>query len=436
MLTEHQKTVSDRLCHTLETSVSPYHCVMEAENQLAGAGFIPLSFDKPWTLKAGESYWIKLFDSTLFAFSLGKKQNFTKKYGLRLASAHTDWPCFKLKPCPEIMTDRYEKLNVEGYGSPILSTWMDRPLSAAGKVGILTENPFEPEIHFFSCRRPLFTIPSLAIHMNREVNKGMAFNLQIDMLPLAGIMGEKQKNHPFFAEFLAEEIGCRSEDILDYELYLYNADTPQVLGLQEEFLSSPRLDNITSVQACLTGLIESTCQEGIHGIILYDNEEIGSSTKQGAKSMLMERILEKLYLSLGLSREELAGSLLNGIMLSLDVAHAMHPNHQEKCDIKNQIVMGDGIALKLSSSQSYATDASYISIIEALCRKNQIPYRKFSNRSDIRGGSTLGSISSAMLNIPTVDAGIPMLAMHSAREIIHIRDQEALERLTAVFFQE
>lgn len=436
MLTQHQKRVNERLCRTLEASVSPYHCVMEAEDQLSRAGFIPLPFDKPWTLKGGERYWINIFDSTLFAFSLGKNKNFTKKHGLRLASAHTDWPCFKLKPSPELTANRYGKLNVEVYGSPILSTWMDRPLSAAGKVGIITENPFEPEIRFLSVKRPLFTIPSLAIHMNREVNKGLALNPQIDMLPLAGITGEEINSSSFFINFLAEEIGCRSKDILDYEFYLYNADMPQVLGLQEEFLSSPRLDNITSVQACLTGLIESSCQEGIYGIILYDNEEIGSFTKQGARSMLMERILEKLYLSLGLNREDLTGSLLSGIMLSLDVAHAMHPNHPEKCDIKNQITMGDGIALKLSSSQSYATDTAYVSIIEALCRKNQIPYRKFSNRSDIRGGSTLGSISSAMLNIPTVDAGVPMLAMHSAREIIHIRDQEALENLTAAFFQE
>ncbi len=437
-ITNHE-SVLNRLSRTLEASVSPYHCIMEAERQLAEAGFTSLSLCQPWDLAPGGRYMVNAFDSTLLAFSLGRNAvpGSVPPEGLevRLAAAHTDWPCLKVKPSPEVSTGRYAKLNVEVYGGPILSTWMDRPLSAAGKVCVLSDDPFRPEVLFIDHKQPVFIIPSLAIHMNREVNSGVAYNPQIDMLPLAGILTDGLDKDRFFLDFLARETGRPAESILDYEICLYNADKPQQIGLQGEFLSSPRLDNITSVQACLTGLIEGGCETGIHGIALYDNEEVGSSTKQGADSFLLERTLEKIFLSLGSGREELLNSLMKGFMFSLDVAHALHPNHSEKCDIKNQIVMGDGLALKLASSQSYATDASYISVIEGLCRKNRIPYRKFSNRSDIRGGSTLGSISSAKLNMPTVDAGVPMLGMHSAREIIHMADQAALEKLTTAFFR-
>ncbi|MDO5417852.1 MAG: M18 family aminopeptidase [Lachnospiraceae bacterium] len=436
-----KETAIRRLTRTLEASVSPYHCIQEAERQLSEAGFTPLALTKNWELAPNGRYYINAFDSTLLAFTLGSDMipgriapEKKETVRLRLAAAHTDWPCLKLKPSPETATGRYGKLNVEVYGGPILSTWMDRPLSVAGKVCVMTDDPFAPEVLFINHEAPIFTIPSLAIHMNREVNKGVEYNPQVDMLPLAGILTDSLNKDSYFLDFLAKETGHPAEEILDYEIYLYNADKPAVLGLQNEFLSAPRLDNVTSVQACLTGLIEGGCQKGIQGIALYDNEEIGSCTKQGAESLLLERALEKIFLSLGLGREALLNSLMGGLMFSLDVAHAMHPNHPEKCDIKNQIIMGDGAALKLAASQAYATDASYSSIIEGLCRKNRIPYKKFSNRSDIRGGSTLGHISSAILNMPTIDAGVPMLAMHSAREIIHIDDQIALEALTAAFF--
>ena len=205
-------------------------------------------------------------------------------------------------------------------------------------------------------------------------------------------------------------------------------------GLDGEFYSAPRLDNLTSVQACLSGIMNSTAGNEIHVIALYDNEEIGSSTKQGAASLLMDRVLEKLFLSLGCSRETYLNALFDGFMLSLDVAHAIHPNHGEKCDIKNQIHMGDGVAIKLSASQSYATDATSTGMIESICRNAKIPYRKFSNRSDMKGGSTLGSISSSYLTMRTVDAGIPMLAMHSAREVMGTADQKALVDLVTAYF--
>lgn len=442
-------TEIDSLKSLIQASVSPYHCIKEASRRLSEAGFTELPLQKPWRLTPGGAYFVPAYDSTLLAFlldgDLGKETENVRSSApaLRIAAAHTDWPCLKVKPSPEVSGHGYGKLNVEVYGGPILSSWLDRPLSAAGKVCVASCDPFHPETRFLCCDRPLFTVPSLAIHMNRNVNKGVELNPQTDMLPLVSVLNDSLDKDAYFLNFLAGELGVLPEEILDYEIYLYNREEGCLLGLNSELFSSPRLDNLTSVEACLTGLIDAgqkaiqteKKQPLIRVIALYDNEEIGSSTKQGAASNLTERILEKLYLSLGYSRAQFLDGLLGGFLLSLDVAHAIHPNHPEKCDIKNQITMGDGVALKLAASQSYATDASCVSVIEGLCRTHQIPCRKFSNRSDSRGGSTLGSISSAFLNMAAVDAGIPILAMHSSRELMHVQDQKALNDLTRVFFE-
>lgn len=276
-------------------------------------------------------------------------------------------------------------------------------------------------------------MPNLAIHFNREVNKGVELNPQKDMQPLLAVLDETLNKDSFFLDLLAEETGCSKDDILDYQFYIYNCDTPCRLGIHGEMLSSPRLDNLTSVHACLSGIMNSRREHGISAAVLYDNEEIGSSTKQGAASPLMERVLEKLYLSLGYGRSSFLDALFGGFLLSLDVAHALHPNQAEKYDPKDRISLNEGVALKLAVSQAYATDASYVSVVEELCRQNIIPYRKFSNRSDIRGGSTLGSISSCMMTMPAVDAGAPILAMHSSRELMGIKDQWALAQLTRAF---
>lgn len=417
----------------IAASVSPYHCIMAAAGQLAAAGFKELPLAAPWSLEKGGSYYINAFDSTLIAFSVGEELG--EVPALKLAASHTDWPCLKVKPSPEVTSTGYGKLNVEIYGGPLLNTWFDRPLSMAGKVCVAGASPMNPKTIFVDFSRPLLTVPNLAIHMNREANDGVALNAQVDMLPLMARITDELSQESFFTEALAKEAGVKKEDILDYEIYIYNCEQGTLLGLQNEFYSSPRLDNLTSVQACLSGIMAGACKNGIHAVALYDNEEIGSHTKQGAASALTEHILEKICLSLGYSREIFLDVLLNGFLLSLDVAHAIHPNHGEKCDIKNQILMGDGVAIKLAASQSYATDAASTAVIEGICREKNIPYKKFSNRSDMKGGSTLGSISSALLTMRTVDAGAPILAMHSAREVMGTRDQEALMNLTKAFFQ-
>lgn len=430
---EQQKIEQDKneLIELLKAGVSPFHTITASAELLKANGFSELSLGEPWKLKAGGSYFVTAYDSTLIGFSIGSKVQ--ERPLFRIAAAHTDWPCLMVKPSPETVKGSYGTLNVSVYGGPILSTWMDRPLSLAGKVCVRGEDPFHPVVKLLDFKRPLLTVPNLAIHYNREVNKGVELNPQIDMQPVMTLLDESLNHGSFFLDCLAKEAGVLKEDILDYQFYIYNCDEPQVLGLNSEFLSSPRLDNLTSVHACVSGLLNSRPSQAVSVAALYDNEEVGSKTKQGAASPLLERILEKICLSLGFSRSDYLDSLFNGFLLSLDVAHAFHPNKMDKYDPNNRVTLNEGVALKLSVSQSYATDASYVSVIEDLCRVNQIPCKKFSNRSDIKGGSTLGSISSCLLTMPTVDAGAGLLAMHSSRELMGVSDQWALAELTRKF---
>lgn len=427
---DYQKDLSE-LTAQLKAGVSPFHTIRYNASLLEAQGFEELRLGQPWKLAAGKGYFVNAYDTTLIGFTVGADTD--KHPAFRIAASHTDWPCLMVKPSPEIVTGGYGKLNVSVYGGAILSTWMDRALSLAGKVCTRGSDPFHPIVHFVDFKRPLLTVPNLAIHFNREVNKGVELNPQIDMQPIITMVDDTLSKDSFFLDLLAEEAGVQKNDILDYEFYIYNCDEPQLLGIHEEFLSSPRLDNLTSVHACISGLLNSSRKEGIRVAALYDNEEIGSDTKQGAASPLLDRIMEKIYLSLGYSRSDYLDALFNGFLLSLDVAHAFHPNKTEKYDPKDRVELNEGAALKLAVSQSYATDASYVSAIEDLCRTNEIPYKKFSNRSDIKGGSTLGSISSCLLNMPAVDAGVAMLAMHSAREVMGVKDEWALAELTRKF---
>ena len=357
----------------------------------------------------------------------------TKAPQIRIAAAHTDFPCLRIKPSAEVAANGYAQLNVEVYGGAILNTWLDRPLGIAGRVAVRGSEPFVPEIRTFASDKNLLTIPNLAIHMNREVNKGVELNKQVDMLPVVGLLSEEEKNTQYFLDFLAEELAVKKEDVLDFELTVYCREEPQYIGLHEDFISSPRLDNLTSCAALVSAIIDGTRAEGVNLIALFDHEEIGSRSKQGAGSILLHDMLLRILKELG--RGEQAGQeLYDSMILSVDVAHGVHPNQAGKMDITNKPVLGKGFCIKEASSQSYATDCESIAIIEQICEMKKIPYQKFVNRSDMQGGGTLGSIASALLPVRTVDIGIPLLAMHSARELMGTSDQKALKDLAEAYF--
>ncbi len=418
------------LFQLLEKGTSGVMVVQEAQARLDAAGFEELTFQQIWGLQGKGKYYVKHHDTTLFAFTIGEKLSYDDT--IRIGAAHTDFPCLRLKPNPDLAAGGYAQVNVEVYGGAILNTWLDRPLSISGRVALSSEDVMHPRMRNLSVERTLGVIPNLAIHMDRQVNKGKELNKQTDLLPILGFAKEGEE-YAFLA-FLAEELSVKPEEILDYELWVYCREKPQYAGLHEELILSPRLDNLTSVQALLTGIIESERQEGINVVALFDHEEVGSRTKQGAGSILLNNLLERILDSLGRTPAQAAASLYDAFFLSVDVAHGMHPNQMGKTDLTNRPILGKGLCIKEASSQSYATDCEAVAVVEQICRKEDIPYQKYVNRSDIPGGGTLGSVASSFLPVKTVDIGVPLLAMHSAVETMGVLDMKALTDLIRAFY--
>ena len=368
------------------------------------------------------------------AFTVG--EGFTPQDGFRVAANHMDWPCFYIKPNPEQVAAGCVKLSVEPYGGLIHNTWLDRPLSCAGLVTLKGEKAMEPERRLFDFGRPLFTIPNLAIHMNREVNKGVALDPAKDLLPLCATVEKEFNKDGFFLGKVAEAMGVQPEDILSFDLVLYNAEAPQLVGFEGELLSAPRLDNLTSAFACLAGITGPQRKNGVNIAAFFDNEEVGSRTKTGADSDTLTFITEKIACALGLDRAGYLNALLSGFLLSCDVAHALHPNKMEMYDNGVCAVMNKGVTIKMNYSQKYATDAVGVGVIEGLCARHHIPHQRFMNKAGSAGGGTLGKFTATNLSMRSADIGVPILAMHSARELMGARDQQPLNDLVSAFFAE
>lgn len=421
-----------RLLDFIDNSTSPYHTVKTGANELKAKGFTELFLEDVWALGEGD-YFVKVYDSTLVAFHIG----LNLRHSMRIASAHTDFPAIRIKPNPLVDAKGYGELNVETYGGLILNTWLDRPLSMAGAVVTRTDDPFRPDVHYVDVARPLLTIPNLAIHMNRQINEGVALDKQKHMLPLFMMCNDKINTDSEWREFLSELVKRPAEDILSYEMTLYPVEGGTTFGRYDEFISSPRIDNLTSCVACLEGIFEAKAMdaEGLRMVVLFDNEEVGSRTKQGGASTILSQLVERIYMATGHTKAECYADIAAGFMISADVAHGYHPNYPEKNDITNYPILNKGVVLKMASSQSYAGDAWAIATVKALCENDSIPYQIYVNRSNIPGGSTVGSITSAMLAMRTMDVGVPILAMHSARETMGADDQEALDNLMKAFLR-
>lgn len=413
----------DRLFNLLEEATSQFHTIKAVKAELQENGFEELYLRDKWELKKGGKYMVSHHGSTIFAFTIGA--DFQQGDSFRIAASHGDFPGFRLKPNAGIDVGGYLQLNTETYGGAILSTWLDRPLSVAGRVVLKSDDVFKPEVRLIDMKKPLLIIPNLAIHFNREMNKGVELRKQVEMLPIYGTSSEKLTKEAF-AEAIAKALEVKKEDILDYELTIYNTDKPCFVGLEDEFVSAPRLDNLSSTQALVEGITASQRARGINMMIVFDHEEIGSRSKQGAASTLVTTYLEKIYVSLGLSAVDVTNAMEESLFMSVDVSHAYNPNYGAKYDITNRHVINTGFAIKEASSQSYATDSEAIAIVQQICEKEGIAYQKFVNHSDSAGGGTIGAISSAMLPIRTVDIGVPLFAMHSSRETMGVKDYESL----------
>ena len=409
----------------LDGGVSPYHTVRLAADFLAAQGFAPLAPGGAFDVVPGGRYFVEN-GTFLAAFTVGQKPDH-----FRIAAAHTDWPCLRVKPQPELVSGGCCRLSVEPYGGAILNTWLDRPLSLAGVALLRTDDPMQPARRIVAWDEPLLTIPNLAIHMNREVNKGVPLKANVDMLPICRTVEAGWSRDGYLLGRLAEKLGAEPSDILSFELCAYCTEKSQLVGFEQDLLSSPRLDNITSVHAVLDGLCAAQ-GSGVNVAVLYDNEEIGSNTRRGADSQTLSILLEKLALALGMDRAAYLNACVNGMFLSCDAAHAVHPNHPEYADFSCAPVLNGGVVLK--RSPRYSSDAETCAVIAGLCRKHDIPLQVYMNRADLPGGSTVGSMASALLAMPAADIGVPLLAMHSACELMGARDQAAFCRLCEAFF--
>ena len=425
-MTSEEKSCAWNLIEFIDAATSPYHVVEQSTNLLRA-----LPMNENAALSAGQAYSFPLYNTGIIFVAIGKN---AVKAPLRIACAHTDFPCLRVKSNPVLNVHGYGKLNVEVYGGMIRNTWMDRPLSLAGAVALRGADPFAPILRLVDFRRPLMIVPNLAIHMNRKVNEGVELKPQKDLLPLFFQNGDGDEDDTKkLLVLLAEELGVSAEDILSYDLNAYPYERGCLLGCDDAFLSAPRLDNLSSVKACMDAIREWN-GEGIRVVALFDNEEVGSRTKQGAGSTALAILLERVCYKLGLDREEYLKKVMEGFCLSVDVAHALHPNAPEKADPTNQPVLSGGAVLKVAANQSYAGDPEAFAVVAGLCEGAGIPYQVFMNHSDAAGGATLGSILSTQLPMRTMDIGAPILGMHSARETMGARDQFALTQLLMSFF--
>lgn len=390
-------------------------------------------------VKSGDKLFSTKNGSAIFAFHMGRKT--LAEGGMRIISAHSDSPCFRVKPNAEIKCEGgLVKLNTELYGGAIMSTWMDRPLSLAGRVVLAGECMTEPVVRLLRINRPILTIPNLAIHFNRQVNDGVALSKQKDMLPvLTTVSGERgEVNGSILKTLVAEELGVKAEDILDFDLYLYDTTPAGRVGLHGELIQSGRLDDLSMAHAGMEALLaDGETPEVTKCLAIFDNEETGSQTKQGAGSpffaSLVQRLVARQSETCASHFEDFAMCVERSFMVSADNAHAWHPNYSEKYDPTNHPVMGGGPVIKYNASQKYLSDAVGASVFMQACKKAGAPYQTFVNHSDVAGGSTLGNILSSSFPVKGVDMGNPIWGMHSVRETASMQDHENCIKVFTAF---
>ena len=417
------KKTAKKLLKFIQKSPTAFQAVEEMSQRLQKEGFKELKEEKHWDLKAGGNYFVTRNHSAVIAFSIPKKP----AWKFHIMASHSDSPALKIKENPEMEVEKaYIKLNVERYGGMLLAPWFDRPLSVAGRLIVRKNGEIQEKL--VAVDKDLLVIPNLAIHMNREVNDGYKYNVQKDMLPLYSDYDGKGS----FMKLMAAEADVAEEDILGHDLFLY--DRTPVWGANEEFISAPRLDDIQCAFASLEGFLRGERKESIAVHCVLDNEEVGSTTKQGAASTFLKDTLMRINMGLGRTQEEYLMTLADSFMVSADNAHALHPNHTDKTDPVNRPVLNGGIVIKYNANQKYCTDGVSAAIFKDICDRAEVPYQIFVNRSDMAGGSTLGNISNTQVPMKTVDIGLAQLAMHSVYETTGAKDTESLAKAAAVLF--
>ena len=400
----------------IKNSPTAYHTVGELSRRLEEEGYVRLYENADWTLTTGGKYYVTKNGSSLIAFRAKESAG-----GFMIAASHSDSPAFRLK-ASESLVGAYTRLDVEKYGGMIYYSWLDRPLSLAGRVVVRTDGGIENRL--VNINKDIAVIPSVAIHLNRAVNDGHKFNPAKDMLPLVAVGGEKAG----VMELIAKELGVKRDDIVSHDVFLYNREKGREVGMNGEFILSPRLDDLECVFASLSGFLAATDAESVPVLAVFDNEEVGSETKQGAASTFLSDTLSKIA---GSSYTKM---LAESFMISADNAHAKHPNYPELSDAENAPVLNGGVVIKWNANQRYATDGISAALLKTLADRCGVKTQNYYNRADMLGGSTLGSISNTAVSVPTVDIGLAQLAMHSATETAGAADLQSLAKLFTEFF--
>ena len=407
----------EKLTAFLDKSHSVFHAVAELVRELEAAGYAPLQESENWQLVKGGKYYMTRGGSALVAFRVPEEA----PKGFVMSASHADRPTFQIKENSELV-GAYTRLAVERYGGMLLATWLDRPLSVAGRVVVETEKGVEARL--VDIDRDLLLIPNVAIHMNRKVNEGYAWNPGVDLLPLAGTKAAAGK----FWQAVENAAGGK---VLGHDLYLYVRQKACVWGLDEEFISSPALDDLQCAWGCAQGFLKAKDSGSIPVLAVFDSEEVGSASLQGAASDLLENVLERICDGLSLNRKTM---LANSFMVSADNAHALHPNHPELSDSANAPVVGGGVVIKFNSSQRYTSNGLSAAVFGKICGDAGVPVQTYRNRADLPGGSTLGCISLGHVSVPSVDIGLAQLAMHSSYETAGVADSLALEDAMTAYY--
>lgn len=417
--------ISRDLIHFIAKSPSVFHAVRGIKAALLYAGFEEIREEDTWHIEKGKKYVVTRGGSALIAFAVPEDGG----TAFHITASHCDSPTFKIKENPEIKEGPYMKLNVEGYGGMLMSTWLDRPLSVAGRL-MVTENGHLAQ-KLVAIDGTMLVIPSVAIHMDRNVNHHKDWSIQKDLIPLYGMTSGKTP----FMDVIATAAKVKKEDILAHDLYLYSRVPGTIWGEEREFISSGKLDDLQCAFSCFRGFTLGKKEKNISVYALFNNEEVGSATAQGAGSTFLYNVLTRLTASMGLSYDESMAMIARSFMISADNAHSIHPNHPEYADPVNRPVINGGIVIKYNAQQKYATDAFSAAYFKKLCNDHDIPTQTFTNHSDNPGGSTLGNISNTRVAMPTVDIGLPQLAMHSSYETAGVKDTAYLVDAITNFYK-
>lgn len=409
----------------IKKSPSCFHAIQSIEEELKEKGFQALLESRKWQLEKGKSYYVTRNGSSIIAFTIGA--DVQEDYSFQICASHSDSPTYKLKENTKIeVNGKYSQLNVEGYGGMIASSWMDRPLSIAGRVLVKTKQGCE--IRLLDFQRDMALIPNVAIHMNREINSGYSYNASVDMLPLYG-----DKDADLIKE-IANELQIEESAILGHDLYLYNRTQPSLWGNEDNYISCSRLDDLECAYATLKGFLHDGCSRSIRVYACFDNEEVGSSTRQGADSTLLYDVLSRINHALGYDEEILRCAYAHSFQLSADNAHALHPNHPSKSDVHHAVYMNEGVVVKFNANQKYTSDAISKGLFQSICEEANVPVQYYANRSDMVGGSTLGNISTTHVSIYSVDIGFAQLAMHSSYETAGSKDMDYMIAAVKAFY--